>query len=221
MQRFFDIVLSSSALIIFSTVLLPLMLVLRLTGEGEVFFLQHRVGKGGKTFKLYKFATMLKNSPNMATGTVTIKYDPRILPMGRILRTTKINEVPQLINVIKGEMSIIGPRPQTQRCFEAYPKASQNELIRVLPGLSGIGSILFRNEQDMLREVADADEFYDNVIMPYKGMVEEWYVSHRNIFYYFLIIVTTMFVVLGLKPKLVTRLFHGLPSPPKELDRWM
>ena len=200
MQRFFDIVLSSSALIIFSIVLLPLMFVLRLTGEGQVFFLQHRVGKGGKTFKLYKFATMLKNSPNMATGTVTIKDDPRILPMGRILRTTKINEVPQLINVIKGEMSIVGPRPQTQRCFEAFPKASQNELIRVLPGLSGIGSILFRNEQDMLREVADADEFYDNVIMPYKGMVEEWYVSHRSIFYYFLIIVTTMFVVLGLKP---------------------
>ena len=68
----------------------------------------------------------------------------------------------------------------------------------MLPGLSGIGSILFRNEQDMLREAADADEFYDNVIMPYKGMVEEWYVSHRSIFYYFLIIVTTMFVVLGL-----------------------
>ena len=157
----------------------------------------------------------------MATGTVTIKDDPRILPMGKILRTTKINEVPQLINVIKGEMSIVGPRPQTQRCFEAFPKASQNELIKVLPGLSGIGSILFRNEQDMLREVADADEFYDNVIMPYKGMVEEWYVSHRNIFYYFLIILITMFVVLGLKSKLVTRLFHGLPSPPKELDRWM
>ena len=94
------------------------MFVLRLTGEGQVFFLQHRVGKGGKTFKLHKFATMLKNSPNMATGTVTIKDDPRILPMGRILRTTKINEVPQLINVIKGEMSIVGPRPQTQRCFD-------------------------------------------------------------------------------------------------------
>ena len=92
--------------------LVPVAIVLRLTGEGEVFFLQERVGKDGKPFKLYKFATMLKNSPNMGTGTVTLKHDPRVLPVGRFLRKTKINELPQLLNILIGDMSVVGPRPQ-------------------------------------------------------------------------------------------------------------
>ena len=99
MQRMFDILFSGIALILLSPLLLPMMFILRVTGEGEVFFLQSRVGRGGKHFKLYKFATMLKDSPNMATGTVTVKNDPRVLPVGAFLRKTKINELPQLINI--------------------------------------------------------------------------------------------------------------------------
>ena len=91
MHRIFDIFFSGITLIIFSPFLLPLMFLLRMTGEGEIFFLQNRVGREGKHFKLYKFATMLKNSPNLSTGTVTIKNDPRILPVGGFLRNTKIN----------------------------------------------------------------------------------------------------------------------------------
>ncbi|MEI8029651.1 MAG: sugar transferase, partial [Comamonadaceae bacterium] len=119
MQRLLDIVLSVLALLVLSPLLLPIVILLRLTGEGEVLFLQARVGKGGKAFKLYKFATMLKNSPTIGTGTVTVKNDPRILPIGNFLRKTKVNELPQLLNILKGDMSIIGPRPQTQRCFDA------------------------------------------------------------------------------------------------------
>ena len=99
------------ALVLLSPLLLPLMFILRVTGEGEIFFPQSRVGRGGKDFKLYKFATMLKDSPNMGTGTVTVKNDPRVLPMGGFLRKTKINELPQLINIFNGDMSVIGPRP--------------------------------------------------------------------------------------------------------------
>ena len=143
MQRFFDIIFSGIALTLLSPFFLPLMFILRITGEGEVFFSQNRVGLGGKNFKLYKFATMLKDSPQMGTGTVTVKNDPRILPLGGFLRKTKINELPQLINIFNGNMSIIGPRPQTRRCFDAYPLSSQNEIIKVRPGLSGIGSIVF------------------------------------------------------------------------------
>ena len=91
MQRFFDILFSGVALLILSPLLLPLIVILRITGEGEVFFPQSRVGRKGTHFKLYKFATMLKDSPNMDTGTVTVKNDPRVLPMGRFLRKTKIN----------------------------------------------------------------------------------------------------------------------------------
>ena len=116
LARFFDIFLSSLAITALSPLLIPVMLVLALTGEGKIFFRQERIGKGMKAFKLLKFATMLENSPNMGSGTITTKNDPRILPVGRLLRKTKINELPQLINIFLGDMSIIGPRPL---CFQS------------------------------------------------------------------------------------------------------
>jgi len=221
MQRFFDIVFSGIALVLLSPLLLPLMFILRVTGEGEIFFPQSRVGRGGKHFKLYKFATMLKDSPNMGTGTVTVKNDPRVLPMGGFLRKTKINELPQLINIFNGDMSVIGPRPQTQRCFDAFPLSSQNEIIKVRPGLSGIGSIIFRDEEDMMYANNDPDKFYDEIVMPYKGSLEDWYVSHQNIASYFSLIGLTIWVVLGFSSGLVWNLFKDLPTPPEELDKWM
>ena len=221
MQRIFDIIFSGIALVILSPLLLPLMFILRVTGEGEIFFPQSRVGSGGKRFKLYKFATMLKDSPNMGTGTITIKNDPRVLPIGRFLRKTKINELPQLINVFIGDMSIIGPRPQTQRCFDAFPLSSQNEIIKVRPGLSGIGSIIFRDEEDMIYANDDPDKFYDEIIMPYKGSLEDWYVSHQNITSYLSLIGLTIWVMLGFSSGLAWKLFNDLPPPPQELNKWM
>jgi lipopolysaccharide/colanic/teichoic acid biosynthesis glycosyltransferase len=91
--------------------MLPLALLLKLTGEGEVFYIQPRTGKGGKPFGLIKLATMLKDSPNLPGGEVTLANDPRVLPLGRFLRKTKLNELPQLWNIFKGEMSFVGPRP--------------------------------------------------------------------------------------------------------------
>ena len=217
MQRFFDIIFSGIALTLLSPFFLPLMFILRITGEGEVFFSQNRVGLGGKNFKLYKFATMLKDSPQMGTGTVTVKNDPRILPLGGFLRKTKINELPQLINIFNGNMSIIGPRPQTRRCFDAYPLSSQNEIIKVRPGLSRIGSIVFRNEEDMIHVNNDPNKFYDEVVMPYKGFLEEWYVSHQNISSYFILIGLTVFVIFRSDSDLVWKLFKDIPEPPAEL----
>mgnify|MGYP000933534868 FL=1 len=221
MQRSFDVIFSGIALVLLSPLLLPLMFLLRVTGEGEIFFPQDRVGRGGKDFKLYKFATMLKDSPNMGTGTVTVKNDPRVLPMGGFLRKTKINELPQLINIFNGDMSVIGPRPQTQRCFDAFPLSSQNEIIKVRPGLSGIGSIIFRDEEDMMYANNDPDKFYDEIVMPYKGSLEDWYVSHKNIGSYFSLIGLTIFAVLGLNSVLVWKLFKDLPPPPEQLIKWI
>ena len=217
MQRFLDIVFSGIALVLLSPLLLPLMFILRVTGEGEIFFPQSRVGREGKHFKLYKFATMLKDSPNMGTGTVTVKNDPRVLPMGGFLRKTKINELPQLINIFNGDMSVIGPRPQTQRCFNAFPLSSQNEIIKVRPGLSGIGSIIFRNEEDMMYANNDPDKFYDEIVMPYKGALEEWYVTNQNIWSYFSLIGLTVWVVLSPRSDLALKLFKGLPVRPTVL----
>ena len=221
MQRFFDIILSGLALVSFSLILLPVMVLLKLTGEGEIFFLQDRVGRRGKSFQLYKFVTMLKDSPNIGAGTITVKNDPRVLPVGAFLRKTKINELPQLINVFIGDMSLIGPRPLTRRSFDAFPLASQKEIVKVRPGLSGVGSIFFRNEEDMLSNTENADDFYDNNIMPYKGKLEEWYVSQQNIFNYFILIGATVGVILGFRPKILNHIFVDLPAPPQELDAWM
>jgi len=217
--RFFDIFFSGLALIVLSPLLVPIMIILKLTGEHEIFYLQERIGKDGKPFKLIKFATMLKDSPNIGTGTVTVKDDPRILPFGKFLRKTKINELPQLINILKGDMSIIGPRPQTQRCFLAFPKKSQKAIIKVKPGLSGIGSVVFRDEEEILDNPnIDRLKFYDDIIAPYKGELEEWFIEHRNLYTYFMLIFLTAWAVANPKTKLHFKVFRDLPKPPKELE---
>ena len=214
MQRLLDIVLSGLALMLLSPLLVPIAIALRCTGEGEVFYVQERVGLGGKAFGLYKFATMLKNSPNIGTGTVTLKHDPRVLPLGRFLRKTKINELPQLLNIFRGDMSVIGPRPQTRRCFDAFPAASQAEILKVRPGLSGIGSIVFRDEEELMHASAEPERFYDDVIMPYKGRLEEWYVAHQSLATYLACIFATAWVVVFPHSRVVWNLFPGVPSPP-------
>lgn len=216
-QRLLDVVLSAIALLVLSPLLIPIAIALRLTGEGEVLFVQPRVGKGGRMFGLYKFATMLKNSPNMGTGTITLRDDPRILPMGRFLRKTKINELPQLLNVLKGDMSIVGPRPQTQRCFDAFPDCAQKAILQVRPGLSGIGSIIFRAEETLMHGHSDPAKFYDEVIAPYKGALEEWYVANQGLRTYVLGIVLTVWVILVPRSVMTWTAFKTLPRPPAEL----
>ena len=217
MERFFDIFFSTLALLVLSPLLIPIVIVLRLTGEGEIFFLQERIGKGGKPFKLFKFATMLKNSPNIGTGTVTMKSDPRVLPVGKFLRKTKINELPQLLNIFFGDMSVIGPRPLTSQTFGSYSDATQNIVKQVRPGLSGVGSIIFRGEEDIMHGAAASVDFYDSVIAPYKGAVEEWFVDHRGLYIYFMAIFITVWAVLFPSTSVTWRVFKGLPVPPDEL----
>lgn len=221
MQRIFDLIFSGLALLILSPLLIPLVIILRVTGEGEIFFPQIRIGQGSKSFKLYKFATMLKDSPNIGNGTVTLHKDPRILPMGHFLRKTKINELPQLFNIFLGDMSIIGPRPQAKRSFDAFSSSAQESIIKVKPGLSGAGSIVFRNEEGMMHANKNPNEFYDKIVMPYKGDLEKWYVVNKGIKTYFLLIALTVFVVLFSKSGLIWKIFNDMPKPPKELEPWI
>lgn len=218
MQRLFDIVLSSIALLMLSPLLVPICIALRLTGEGEVFYRQQRVGRSGRLFGLFKFATMLKNSPNIGTGTVTLKDDPRVLPLGKFLRKSKLNELPQLLNILMGDMSLVGPRPQTPRCFDAFPQESQAAIIRVRPGLSGAGSIVFRDEEELMHASADPEALYDDVIMPYKGRLEEWYVSRASAAMYLQLVFVTVWVVLFPSSKLFWTLFADAPRPPERLQ---
>lgn len=223
MTRFFDIFFSLLAIIILLPFMIPIMIGLKLTGEHYIFYGQTRIGKGGKPFKVLKFATMLKNSPNMAGGTYTSKNDPRILPMGRFLRATKINELPQLINIFKGDMSVIGYRPLVPDGYDMYSSEVKKILAKSRPGLSGIGSIVFRNEEQIVQQFdsyENKDNFYRNVIMPYKGELEVWYVKHRNVFMYFKLIFMTVGVVLNPSNKSWKEL-KDIPAVPKDLEAFV
>ena len=217
MERFLDIVFSGLALLMLSPLLVPIVIILKCSGEGEVFFLQERIGKHGELFKLFKFATMLKNSPNLGTGTVTMRGDPRVLPVGKFLRKTKINELPQLLNIFVGDMSVIGPRPLTIQTFGSYSNITQDIIKEGRPGLSGVGSIIFRGEEDIMHGATASVDFYDNVIAPYKGALEEWFVSNKGLYIYFVAIFTTIWAIFFPKTKVAWKVFKGLPEPPEEL----
>lgn len=200
-----------------SPLFLLIVLILKFSGEGEVFFFQERIGQNRNMFKLYKFATMLKDSHKMDMGTVTVKNDPRVLPVGSFLRKTKINELPQLLNIFLGHMSVIGPRPQAPQCFAAFLVDSQEAIIKVKPGLSGIGPIIFRDEEEILNGHRGNLDFYDNVIGPYKGKVEAWYADKQKLYIYFLLIFITIWVIIFPKSSVIWRLFKDLPIPPNSL----
>ncbi len=223
MTRFFDIIFSLIAVIILTPFMIPIMIGLKLTGEHDVFYKQKRVGRGGKEFDLLKFATMLRDSPNLAGGLYTSENDPRILPMGKFLRKTKINELPQLLNILLGDMSIIGYRPQVKMQYDAYPDDVKKALAKSRPGLSGIGPIVFRSEEQILQSFKtheERDKFYKNIITPYKGKLEVWYSKHRNVFMYFKLIFMTVGVVLNPDDKNWKKL-RGIPKPPKELEQYL
>ena len=164
MTRFFDVVFSFIACVILLPFMIPIMIGLKLTGEHDIFYGQNRVGKDGKEFKLLKFATMLRNSPNLPGGLFTAENDPRMLPMGNFLRKTKINELPQLINILLGQMSVIGYRPQVRKQYNFFPPEDQKIMATDIPGLSGLGAVVFRNEEEMLRKVPDHEEFYEKIV---------------------------------------------------------
>lgn len=159
---------------------------------------------------------MLKNSPNMGTGSITLRNDPRITPMGGFLRKTKINELPQIINIIKGDISLVGPRPLVDRTFNAYTEEVQNKVYNVKPGLTGIGSIVFRDEEALVSNYnGDPHEFYRNKIAPYKGALEMWYQQNASFLLDLKLIFLTAWVVLFPKSDLVYQTFKDLPQRPE------
>lgn len=218
MQRTLDLIISLFVLISLSPVFLLIVLLLKFTAEGEVLYIQKRVGRFGEVFGVYKFATMLKNSENIGTRTLTLKNDPRILPFGHFLRKSKLNELPQLVNVICGEMSLIGPRPQTPECFSKFPKKAQQKIVTVLPGISGVGSIIFRDEEAILNSSPNPAEYYRTVVMPYKGKLEEWYIAHRSVSLYLKCIFLTIYVVFFPRTNLIQKVMPGAPNPPQTLE---
>lgn len=217
-KRLFDFVMALLALTVLSPLLIPVIIGLLLTGEHYVFYFQERIGKGGKAFDIWKFATMLKNSPNIGTGTVTTRNDPRVLPMGKFLRKTKINELPQLINILIGNMSIIGPRPLVKKTYDLYADDVKECISQVTPGLSGIGSVIFRDEEYYVSKAKNPVEFARQYIQPQKGELEKWYYHNRSLYVDFMIIFLTCWVIVFPKSDLVYKVFKTLPRLDLEKD---
>lgn len=216
LKRLIDIVLSVSALIILSPLLVIIAFILLITGENKVFYLQQRLGLNNKKFKIIKFATMLKNSPNIGSGSLTLRDDPRVLPFGKLLRKSKINELPQILNVIIGQMSIVGPRPQMQVDFDKFPKSKRDLVFLSKPGITGLGSIIFRDEEKWISDYSgNKHEFYKNKIAPYKVDLEVWYLNNKSILIDLKIIFLTAWVIIFPSSKMIFKLLSNLPTKPQ------
>ncbi len=215
-KRLTDILIACIALVLLSPLLIPVILILLLTGEHEVFYLQKRIGYLNKPFYIWKFATMVKNSPNIGTGEITLRNDPRVTPMGKWLRMTKINELPQIFNVLKGEMSIVGPRPLMEVSFNLYSDEVRKVIYQSKPGITGIGSLIFRDEEKILSDAADPRKAYES-IYPYKAALEIWYRQHASFYTDTMIIFLTGWSVLFPSNKLVQKVFTDLPQRPSGL----
>ncbi len=217
-KRLIDLFVSIVALILLLPLFLLVSIILKFSGEGEVFYLQKRLGYQNKKFNIIKFATMIKNSPNIGTGSLTLRDDPRVLPFGKFLRKTKINELPQIFNVLMGNMSIVGPRPQMQVDFDKFPIDIRNEIYKSQPGITGIGSIIFRDEEKWIsNHDGDKHIFYKKKIAPYKAEVEVWYYHNQSIFIDFKLIFLTAWVILFPSSNVVENIFKSLPKKPSYL----
>lgn len=213
-KRIFDIIFSLFALILLSPLFILITIILLLTAERQVFYFQKRIGLNNAEFYIWKFATMLKNSLSMGTGSITVKNDFRVTKFGFFLRKTKLNELPQLFNVLKGDISFIGPRPLVFSTFHAYPKKIRENIYNIPPGISGIGSIVFRDEEEIISnvDITQVHEFYRNKIAPYKGQLEMWYQQKKSIRIDLLLIILTIIAIIFPKLNLHFKVFKDLPK---------
>jgi len=210
-KRSIDLLIAVVALIILLPVLIPVMIILKLTGEHEVFYFQKRIGYKNNPFYIWKFSTMVSDSPNIGTGEITLRNDPRVTKFGKFLRITKINELPQIINVIKGEMSIVGPRPLMEVSFNLYSTEVKDSIYDSKPGITGIGSLIFRDEEKLLSKAADPRAMYA-AIYPCKAALEMWYIRNASVYVDVMIIFLTGWTVIFPQSKLVTSIFKTLPE---------
>lgn len=218
-KRGLDALGAGLVLVILLPILLPIVVLLLLTGEHEVFYQQRRIGLRNEQFGIWKFATMLKDSPNLGTGTLTVRGDPRVTRVGRVLRATKLNELPQLINVLTGQMSFVGPRPQVQGDYDCYPDHVRASIYSVRPGITGIGSIVFRDEERLLSQPGvDPRQFYAEKIAPYKGELEMWYLRRQSFVTDARLVFHTAWAVVAPRSEMVFRAFPDLPPKPDWFD---
>jgi lipopolysaccharide/colanic/teichoic acid biosynthesis glycosyltransferase len=190
-KRLFDIAITGIGLALLAAPFVAIACLIKLTSPGPVFFRQTRVGQYGRPFRIYKFRTMMSEQAPRAT-TITVEGDKRITWLGRYLRKWKIDELPQLINVILGNMSLVGPRPEVPEYVARYSEEDKRVVLSVLPGMTDFASVRFRNESELLAVQTDPLGYYESVVLPRKTRYYRFYVRHASFRLDLLIIVQTI-----------------------------
>ena len=194
-KRLFDLFFTLIGLLLLAPLFVLLALWVRLDSPGSVFFRQERVGRNGKLFRIFKFRTMCLDAEAQGRQ-ITVGDDPRITRSGRYLRKTKLDELPQLLNVIRGEMSLVGPRPEVPRYVALYPSQVRERVLSVPPGITDLASIEYRDENAILGRAADPDKAYIEEVMPAKLAFCERYVAERSLWTDFILILRTLRAIL-------------------------
>jgi len=195
MKRIVDFVLSALGLVVLSPLLLLIAVLVRLTSPGPAFFRQLRVGRNGRSFILLKFRTMTVLQ-DAEKGSLEVGSSARVTRVGRVLRKTKLDELPQLWNVLKGDMAMVGPRPEVRKWVDAYPD-HWGRILTVRPGITDPGAIEFRNEEDILAAQSEPETYYRNVILPRKLDLYEEYVQTRSFWGDLWILLRTVWAVIA------------------------
>ncbi len=190
MKRAFDIVVSFLGLVLLLPLLLLVALLIKQDSSGPIFFRQERIGKGFRPFSIYKFRTMVENSPDSGWP-LAVGHDPRITRLGRFLRKTKIDELPQLINVLKGEMSLVGPRPEVRQYVELF-RQDYEEILKMRPGITDLASLKYRDEAAVLGQSENPEEEYLRHILPDKVRLAKEYLKRSSFFFDMVLILRTL-----------------------------
>lgn len=194
-KRLFDIVSSGIGLILLSPLFIILSFWIKIDSKGSIFYLQERIGKDGQPFYIYKFRTMITNADKMGLLTVGDR-DPRVTSIGYYLRKYKLDELPQLINVFKGDMSIVGPRPEVPKYVQLYTE-EQRKVLTVKPGITDLASIKYRNENEVLSRHKDSEKFYVEQVMPEKLRYNLEYIDKNSLWYDIKLILKTFWVIVS------------------------
>lgn len=194
-KRFFDIVVSLLGILVTSPILLVVALLIKLTSKGPVFYKQERIGKNEKPFRILKFRTMVVNADTQGLK-ITVDGDKRITGVGEFLRKSKLDELPQLFNVLFGQMSLVGPRPEVKEYVDLYTE-EQRKVLSVRPGITDYASVCFRNENEILAQAEDPQKEYIEHIMPLKLRYNQKYIEEMGVFTDLKLIFLTVYVILG------------------------
>ena len=190
MKRFFDIVIAVLGLLVLSPLLLLVSVLIKIDSDGPVFFTQERIGKGFQPFRIYKFRTMSTKASRRGS-LITYGNDSRITRIGRFLRRTKLDELPQLINVLRGEMSLVGPRPEVRKYVDLF-RNEYNEILKVRPGITDLASLKYQDEAELLAQFANPEQAYVTHVLPDKLRLARYYVDRSSFLFDMRLLIKTL-----------------------------